>query len=198
MKPLGERQQPVRYWDLEKRIQGLEWKIQTSSLSLQEEKELVEQVRVLETQRVSMKKLRDLGDSLTELQTETKALGTQAKLRHDELSEIANQSQKFHKQIIDLSSKIKSLRQSADEAHQKYIEYRQQADHIHKKYVGTQQQIRALKEDQERKEKQRHAEKEQALRIETTAKIREKMKRGERLTLEEFKLLSEQEEPTEH
>jgi uncharacterized coiled-coil DUF342 family protein len=48
------------------------------------------------------------------------------------------------------------------------------------------------------KEKQQYAQKGQALKNQATAKAREKMKRGEKLTLDEFKLLSEEEEATQH
>jgi len=198
MRPLAERKPTNRLQDLEKRIKDIDWKIQTSSLPLQEEKELVEQVKLLETQRIAHKQLLNLKDKLIEVQTEAKAFGTQAKLKHDELSQLASQSQEFHNHLVETSGKIKTLRQSADQAHQKYLELRQKADKSHEKCVETQKQSKSLKEEMESREKRQYAEKGQALKDQATAKAREKMKHGEKLTWDEFKLLTGDEEATEH
>jgi len=198
MKPLAERKSTHELQDLEKRIQDIEWKIQTSSLPLQEEKELVEQVRLLEIQRVAHKQLLDLKNKLVEAQIEAKALGTQAKLKHGELSQLANQSQEFHNHLVETFDKIKTLRQSADQTHQKYLESRQKADKSHEKCVEIQKQIKSLKVEMESKEKQQYTQKGQALKDQATAKAREKMKHGEKLTWDEFKLLADEEEATEH
>jgi len=198
IRPLAERKSTHRLQDLEKRIKDIEWKIQTSSLPLKEENDLVEQVKLLETQRVAHKQLLDLKDKLIEVQTEAKAFGTQANLKHNELSQLANQSQEFHNHLVETFDKIKTLRQSADQKHQKYLEFRQKANKSHEKCVDIQKQIKSLKEEMESKEKQQYTQKGQALKDQATAKAREKMKHGEKLTWDEFKLLSDEEEATEH
>ena len=197
MKPIAGRKSASRFQELEKRIRDIDWKIQTSSLPIQEEKELVEKVKELETQKTSHKRFLKLKDKLVETEIEAKAFGTQARLKHDELSELAKQSQDAHTQFLDTVNRIKPLRQSADEAHQKYLELRQKANETHEKYVETQRQIKALKEEMADKEKQQYAKKGQALRDQATARAREKMKRGEKVTFDEFKLLSE-EDATQH
>jgi len=198
IKALAPKIPSVGLEDLEKEIQGLEWKIQTTSLSVKEEKPLVDQVRVLEAQRAVHKRLQELTEKLFERQVEAKALGTQAKLNHEKLSQLAEQSQKFHQKLMEVLNSIKILRQSADEAHQKCAETHQRADKTHEKYVEIQRQIRTLKQELGKKEKERYATREQALREEATRKAQEKMNRGEKLTWDEFKLLTEREEATEH
>jgi uncharacterized coiled-coil DUF342 family protein len=198
MKPIAERKSASRFQELEKRIQDIDWKIQTSSLPIQEEKELVEKVKELETQKTSHKRFLKLKDKLVEAQIEAKAFGTQARLKHDELSQLAKQSQEAHTQFLDTVDRIKPLRQSANEAHQKCLELRQKANTTHEKYVEIQRQIKSLKEEMTSQEKQQYAQKGQALKDQATARAREKMKRGEKLTLDEFKLLSEEEDATQH
>ena len=198
MKSLSERKPQTRLDDLGKKIQDLEWKIQTTSLSVKDEMVIVEQVKRLETKRAVYRQLQELKNRLLELQTETKALETQAKLKHEELSQLANQSQEFHKQIVENMSRIETLRQNAGQAHEMYLEFRQRADKTHERCVETQQQIRSLKEELRTKEKQQYVEKEHMLREEATTKAREKMKRGEKLTWDEFKLLTDEQEATEH
>lgn len=198
IKALEPKKPSTRLKDLEKAIQSIEWKIQTSSLSVKEEKTLVDQVRILEVQRVAHKQLQELTDKMIEMQTEAKALGTQAKLNHEKLAQLAEESQGFHEKLIGVLNNIKSLRQNADEAHQKYVGIRQKADKSHERYVGIQRQIRALKDELAKKEKEHYGARGRALREEATKRAREKMKRGEKLTWDEFKLLTEQEETTEH
>ena len=132
------------------------------------------------------------------MQVEAKALGTQAKLKHDELSQLAKQSQEFHNRLAEALDKIKALRQSADEAHRKHLELRQEADKSHGKFIEIQKQIKSLKEEIESNERHQYAQKGQALKDQAVAKAREKMKHGEKLTWDEFKLLTDEEESTEH
>ena len=198
MKPISERKSASRYQNLEEKIHDIDWKIQTSSIPVEEEKELVEQVRALETQKTSHKRFLKLKDKLVETQTEAKALGTQARLKHDELSQLAKQSQEAHAEFVDTVNRIKPLRQSANEAHQRYLELRQKANTTHEKYVEIQRQIKSLKEEMADVEKQQYVQKGQALKDHAIARAREKLKRGEKLTLDEFKLLSEEEGATQH
>lgn len=197
IKTLAQNKPSTRLEDLEKEIQDLDWKIQTTSIPVKEEKTIVDRVRLLENQRAVYKQLQELTDKRLELQAEAKSLGTQAKLNHEKLSELAQQSQKFHEQLIEIIKNTKSLRQAADEAHQKHLEIRQKANQAHEKYVEIQQQIRVLKEEQAKREKEHHTKREQQLLEEATKKAQEKMKRGEKLTWQEFKLLTEHEEATE-
>lgn len=197
IKTLAQNKPSTRLEDLGKEIQDLDWKIQTTSIPVKEEKTIVDRVRLLENQRAVYKQLQELTDKRLELQAEAKALETQAKLNHEKLSELAQQSQKFHEQLIEIIKNTKSLRQTADEAHQKHLEIRQKANQAHEKYVEIQQQIRVLKEEQAKREKEHHTKREQQLLEEATKKAQEKMKRGEKLTWQEFKLLTEHEEATE-
>jgi len=178
--------------DIQKDIEDLEWKIQTTPLSVKEEKVLVDQVRILENQRVIHKQLQELKDTATTMQTEERALATRAKLSHEKLTEHAEQSQKFHEQMVDLQTRAQNLKTEADTAHQNYVELRQKANETHQKYVELLQQIRSLKQEIQKKDEEQQAKRQQQLREEATKKAQEKMKRGEKLPWEEFKLLTEQ------
>ena len=54
------------------------------------------------------------------------------------------------------------------------------------------QQIKSLKQEIQQKEKEQQTKRQEQLREEAAKKALEKMKRGEKLTWEEFKILSEQ------
>ncbi len=199
---LAPKKPKVRQADLEREIENLEWKIQTSSLPVKEEKALVDRVQALETQGVVYKQIDQLNDRLFQRRTETMALQTEAKLKHQELTTLADQSQQLHTRLTETFDKIKNLRQSADEAHQEYLENRRKADETHQKIIELQQKTRTLKQEREEEEKQQYELRGQALKEEAVKKAKEKMNRGEKLTWQEFQLLTEQDEAdaeaTEH
>jgi uncharacterized coiled-coil DUF342 family protein len=202
VRTLAPKKPKVRQADLEREIENLEWKIQTSSLPVKEEKALVDRVQDLETQGVVYKQMDQLNDKLLQLQTETMALQNEAKLKHQQLTTLADQSQQLHTKLTEVFDKIKNLRQSADEAHQKYLEHRQKADETHQRVVELQQKTRTMKQEREQKEKQQYELRGLALKEEAAKKAKEKMNRGEKLTWQEFQLLTEQDETdaeaTEH
>jgi phosphoserine phosphatase len=177
--------------NIESEIEKLEWKIQTTSLSVNEEKLLIDQVRVLETQLSFHKQMQELGNALFELQTEEKALETRANLHHEKLSELAEQSQSFHEKITEILSKVDVLRVEADAKHQKYVEFKQQAQTVHQEQTGLLRQIKSLREELRQMEEKKQAKRQRELRKDLMEKASEKLKQGEKLTWEEFKILAE-------
>jgi len=178
--------------NIQKDIDSLEWTIQTTSMPVKEEKALVDQIRILESQRAIHKQIQELKDTLVELQTEEKALATKAKLHHGALAELVEQGQEFHKQMFELLTKAQNLKSEADATHQKHMEFRQKANKVHQKFLELLEQINSLKLEIKKKEDEQQAKKQQELREEAVKKAHEKMKRGEKLTWEEFQLLAEQ------
>jgi len=178
--------------DIQKDIDSLEWKIQTTSMPVKEEKVFVDQIRILESQRTIHKQIQELNDTLIELRTEEKALATKAKLHHEALAKLAEQGQEFHKQMLELLTKAQNLKSEADAAHQKHVEFRQKANEVHQKFLEVLEQINSLKLEIKQKDEEQQAKRQQELREEVVKKAHEKMKRGEKLTWEEFQLLAEQ------
>jgi phosphoserine phosphatase len=178
--------------DIQKEIDSLEWRIQTTSMPVKEEKMIVDQIRVLESQRAIHRQLQELKNTLVELQTEEKAFATQAKVHHQTLAELAAQGQKFHEKMLELLTQARNLRSEADAAHQKHVEFRQKTNEVHQKCLRTLQQINVLRQEIQQKEETLQAKKQQGIREEAVKKAQEKMKRGEKLTWEEFQLLAEQ------
>jgi len=177
---------------IQKDIDGLEWKIQTTSMPVKEEKVLIDHIRILEGQRAVHKQIQELKDTLVELQAEEKALATMAKLHHEALAKLAEQGQGFHKQMLELLTKAQNLKPEADTAHQKNMEFRQKANEVHQKFLEILEQINHVKLEIKKKDEEQQAKKQQELREEVVKKAHEKMKRGEKLTWEEFQLLAEQ------
>ena len=174
-----------------KRIEAIDWEIQTNSLPVKEEQELINQVRKLETQLVAQKRIKKVKDQLYELRTEQRSFGTEAKTVHEKLSDLADQSQRYHTQMITLLEESKNLQAEADEAHKNYVESRQLAQQKHEKCVELMGQIKAIQHDLKDSADKKKAKREDELKQELEERAIEKLKNGEKLLWEEFQILAE-------
>jgi phosphoserine phosphatase len=177
--------------EIEEEIESLEWKIQTTPLAFKEEKALINQIRPLEAQLLGYKQMQKLKDDIFTLQKESGALEAEAKLHHEKLSELAEQSQAFHEKRIKALDQIRTIKVEADVAHQKYVWMKEQVQEISQKYVELSRQIESLEQKLRQAEGEKKAERQTELLKDLEDRAREKLKRGEKLTLEEFKILAE-------
>jgi len=191
VRSLTERKPSQSMHGIQREIEKLEWKIQTTSLPVKEEETLINQVRQLEAQLVVHKQIEKSKEELMELRAEEKALETEAKTYHEKLSELAEQSQKFHEEMLENLNKALGLKAEADSTHQKYVEIKQQAQNLHQKCVELLDKIKTFEKDLQEAEDKRQAKRRRELRKELEERALEKLKRGEKLTWEEFKILAE-------
>jgi len=177
---------------LENEIEKIEWKIQTDSLSLDEERKLIERVKSLETQLEAYREIKNVKNKILTLQEEVETLKKEISSRNEEISEVAKQSQRFHEKMIEKLEKIKELQAEADAMHKRYVENKEKAKAFHSKYVETLGQIKGLREIIRKREEAEKAKQIASLRKKLEKEALDKLRRGEKLTFEEFKLLAEQ------
>jgi len=176
---------------LQKEFESVEWQIQTTPLSLEEEKELVEHVKQLEIQLNIHRKLGRLNQKMLELQAELKAIKVKNRHYHEKLTETAQKSQRIHEKMLEKIAEAKKLRMEADNLHRLFLQTRERTKPLQEKIMEILDRIKRLKEEireEEEKEKKRI---EEVLREELEKRAREKLKRGEKLTWEEFQVLAE-------
>jgi uncharacterized coiled-coil DUF342 family protein len=176
---------------LQREVENIEWMIQTTSLSLQEEKELVERVKQLEAQLNIHKKLSQLNQKRLELQAELKAFGAQSKLYHEKLVETAQKSQGIHEKMLEKVGEAKKLKLEADSLHQIFIQVKEKKRSIQGEMAEILNQMKKLKEEVRGEEEREKKKREEALLEKLESQAREKLKRGEKLTWEEFKIITE-------
>lgn len=183
---------PARsHQDLQRQLENLEWKIQTTSLNLQDEKELVGQVKQVEVQLNIYRKLQQISQRVNEQRTGLKALNTEAKLCHERLTRIAQQGQEIHQKMLTKIEEAKKIRSNADSLHQTLVQTLERLKPIRHEMDEILNEIRKLRgEVREGKEREKR-NLEEALRDELEKRAREKLKRGEKLDWEEFQLLAE-------
>jgi uncharacterized coiled-coil DUF342 family protein len=172
-------------------IQNLEWKIQTTSMTLSQEKRVIEQIAELEKQRAGYKQAESVWNEIKTLQHQLRNMRTEEKETHRKIAHLAEQSGQLHQTLNEKGENIPKLKTDADEAHKKYLGAKKQAQKAQERCMPIMAQVRALvlriKTEEEKKKTKRQTE----LMQELEKKALEKMKRGEKLTWDEFKILAE-------
>ena len=188
---LSEKRPSKSLQALQEEFEDTEWKIQTSSLSLDEEKELVEEARQLEIQLNVRKKLQKLSDKAFVLKTETRALSNQGKLCHEELTKNAQKSQEIHQKMLEKIDESKKIKGEADSLHKDFLQAREEIKPLQNEIYEIINQMKKSKTEIREEEEKEKKEGEDAIRTELEKQAREKLKRGEKLSWEEFQILTE-------
>jgi uncharacterized coiled-coil DUF342 family protein len=179
---------------LEKELQAIEWKIQTTTLDLKEEKILVEEVKRLETQLSAYRKIDLQNKKITELRKELKTLETNADAAHQELMDAAQKSQELHAKMIAKIDQAKNIKAEADNIHAMYVQVREHAKPLREEVKKLLAQKRMLQEAMRKEDEDKRKMAEQALKETLGSQARNKLQRGEKLSWHEFQLLAEEDE----
>lgn len=177
--------------DMQKEFDEIEWRIQTTSLDMQEEKRLMERVRQLETQLSVYKKIDQHVKKISELRKELDPFEAAADAAHKELTGIAERSQDIHAKMMAKIDESKDIKGEADRLHNAYIQAKEQVRPLHeeiKKLTEQKRKLQAAVREEDEKKKKRL---EQALKEKLGSQAKDKLQRGEKLSWDEFKLLTE-------
>jgi uncharacterized coiled-coil DUF342 family protein len=202
--------------DLQEELDAIEWKIQTTSLDLQEEKRLIENVKQLETLLSAYKKIDAQNKKIKDLVVQRKTIEDEADVFHNELTELAKKSQDLHSKMIEKVNAVKISRAQADGLHQAYIKTKEDIVQMYVKIAELTGQLRGLRTAMYEEEKLRRMaaqlayrerekaykereivakeqqlvvkEKQQAIKDKLGAEAKEKLKKGEKLSWNEFQL----------
>jgi uncharacterized coiled-coil DUF342 family protein len=187
--------------DLKKELGDIEWRIQTTSLDLTEEKKLIENVKQLETHLSAYRKIEKQAKRISDLQQGLKTLDETGDKLHTELSALAQKSQETHQKMLAKIDEAKRIKTEADSLHQTYLQARENAKQLNEERRKLAEQKRKLQESQNqlydsqrRQDDAARKTVEQALKEKLESEAREKLQRGEKLSWGEFQLLAEDDE----
>lgn len=170
----------------------IEWQIQTSSLTLQEERLLVEQVNQLETQLDIYEEINNTKEKIGMLRDAIGKMNTVAALAHTHVLELAQKSQEFHQKMVNVAEKIEALQIDADVYHQNFIQSREKYRKIYEEYAEVKQEIEIIEEELAEKEEQEKLRRREETRNKIKADALAKLEKGQKLTWEEFRLLADE------
>lgn len=161
-------------------------------------KELVEEVKQIETRLNVYKKLERLSQENVHLQAEIKALQAKGQSCHEALTKIAQRSQECHEKMQSKIEELKKIEAEADRLHQTFAETRTKTRPIQGEIATTLDQVRHLKGEIREEEEMEKRQTEGIIRDELERQAREKIRRGEKLTWEEFQIIAEKGMDTEN
>jgi uncharacterized coiled-coil DUF342 family protein len=179
--------------ELQKEFEGIEWKIQTTTLDMQEEKRLIENVKRLETQLNIYKKIDQHINEIVELQKELETLEKTVDKAHQELTETAKKSQEIHTKMIAQISESKIIRSEADSLHGAYVQAKERVKPLREEFKKLAEQKKKLQDALRKEDEKRKKNAEKALKEKLESQARNKLQRGEKVSWDEFKLLADSE-----
>ena len=214
IRELKEKRSGVPRHELQKQFDAIEWKIQTTSLDLKEEKRLIDEVKGIEIQLNVYKKMELHSQKISSLKGELKAFTDQADAFHKELTANAKKSQEIHATMQAKFEEMEKIRTEASTLHlmylqgkglikplheeitrvwelrQKIIEENRKIYEANKKLYksGRRQQDDARRQLRERDESEKKA-KEHELKEKIGSQAKDKFERGEKVDWRELQLL---------
>ncbi len=189
---------PGGYRSAKETIDRLEWKIQTESMPTKEENQIIEQLKILESQLIVHNhvrvKVRDRKTKLLDMKAKIMAIRMRADDAHKKVVALADESEQYHNKLMELVNSIKSFKAEADDAHKKYVENIEKARQLQEDYIETGGKIQALRRELEgmqtmQTESRTKAQEAYRKKIEEAAEA--KLRAGKKLSFEEFRAMME-------
>lgn len=177
---------------LMREIAEIDWKIQTTPLSLEEERKLIERVKSLESQLSFYRKLNSMIAERESLRRRLDEIRGEIASLKERVVEAAAKGRSFHERMIECFKRADELRAEADKIHEEYRAVKEKANALRLRYRGLLNQISAIKSLIHEEEERKRAKAISALKERVEKEALEKLKRGEKISFEEFKILAEQ------
>jgi uncharacterized coiled-coil DUF342 family protein len=182
---------------LQKELDDTEWKIQTTTLDLQEEKKLIENIKQIEPQLKIYKKMKQQNEKIAELRKELKILEANADTYHRELTTTAQKSQEIHTTMLAKISESENIKREADNLHCAYLQAKEKAKPLNAEMKKLIEQKKKLQDVMRKEDERKKKTVEQALKEKLSVQAKEKLQRGEKLSWDEFQLLAEDDSKTQ-
>ena len=183
--------------ELQKELDSIEWTIQTTSLDIKEEKKLIENVKHLEMQLDAYRKIDKQKKKTTDLRKDLKELDEKADLFHQELSGIAQKSQDIHQKMLVKIDESKKIKLEADSLHSAYLQAKEKAEPANQEWRRLMERRKKLQDSLREDEEKKRKTEQRVLKEKLGSQAREKLQRGEKLSWDEFQLLTEEDSQTQ-
>lgn len=182
---------------LERKIAKAEWTIQTGLIDPKEEKRLFEEIsrmeRMLEESKVkrgTLKRLRDLSARIDDNKNALEKNAEKTKFLMRRRTALA-------RQMRTLAREYRKLQRLGDVSHEEFVRARVRQREIEDKRILVISRLKALGYKERTARQAAVKKRERALKRRVAATAAEKMKKGEKLSFEEFRMLMEQDTASE-
>jgi phosphoserine phosphatase len=172
-------------------LERLEWKIQTTSMRPEEERALISRIAELEERLRLQERVENLRMRLRELRKSVKELDERGDSLHEELMKTVEESESYHGEMMKLVEESSKIKSKADEAHKKFVEAKNALRNIQDRYIALLATVKSLKKREAEARRKGKEEKLEELRRRLESEAEEKLRRGAKLSFDEFKILVE-------
>jgi uncharacterized coiled-coil DUF342 family protein len=177
---------------LKKELKALEFKQMTSVLTVEKERELIEQLSDLQKQIKEREKALEANDEVRNAIRGLREAKDKAEGHHRQVGELAEKAQTEHDEMIKLYEQADTLRKEADAAQEKFIETKLKADDEHKKHIEHIRQVHdydKILTGLKQKARKARKKKEETQAMKEAEDIFDKFKKGEKLSTEDLMAL---------
>ncbi len=177
---------------IKRRIERLEWEIQTKVLSPKREEELVKEISKLEEELKKWDEVDALIRMKKEIQGKIDELKKEAQAFHEALLHYAKESEFHHSQLMDIINQLKKLEPDFDNVKKKLEEARRNAEALKTEIDARKKAKKKELEEERKKIEEEMKKKEAAIREEMKTKARElwnALQQGKKLTTEELMII---------
>ena len=176
----------------QKEIKNLEWKLQTQTFSLEEERILVDRIADLDQKIEGLSEFKNLSKEKIKSFHNVRKLKNQMYKTIREMNGFVKESRIHHKKMVEAFSKANTVRKEADTIHADIQKIKTQADLIHSEFVEKIKLKRALsnkiKKFSQKLQAEQKSRETKAIKEKST-NVLQKTKDGKKISFEDFKSL---------
>ncbi len=181
------------------RIRRLERQLETTPFLTKEmEKQTLQQLEELSSEFEKLEQFKDLRSEFRDIQSKLRHMQTEIKTYHTSVTTLAQESQIHQDKMIAATKEAKKIKEEADASHAEIIALSSTISAIRKELDGLTQEVKKVSSEvgeqtqAARKAKKTEAKKVREQRLDAKAEeILVRYKDGDKLTLDEFKVLME-------
>ncbi len=180
--------------EAQNRVNDLDWRLQTNPTNIEEEKKIASEIIKLQIIIEKYSRVESNKKEIQRLQDEIDVQRKEIDLVGEQIKRAVNQSQVHHKEMIQRFQESKELKNHADNTHRDFLEVKKEINDIREKLINKREILSKLEYEIKKLdslEKEVKSEKEEERVTKIVTRTQRKIKDGEKVTFDEFKLLLE-------
>ncbi|MEM2369440.1 MAG: hypothetical protein QXH51_00810 [Candidatus Bathyarchaeia archaeon] len=177
---------------LETEISNLEWTIQTTPLSLTEEKRIIAKIKSLEEQLYFYRELNSMRDEVQTIKKNIEEIKEKINSCVNAIAEKISERQKLRGGLAKILGEINEIKLELEKINREYYDKRDRVSELRSKHKDLISQIIAIKKGIKEEKEKRKIDRESALKEKIKKEVLEKIESGKKVSFEEFKVFLEE------
>jgi|GEM_PF-6672123 uncharacterized coiled-coil DUF342 family protein len=179
--------------EVERRLQEIEWRVQTSPTNVEVEKRLMEEWKRLEGERLSYEEIKSLRKNLLDAIAQRNSLKLSLASSRESLGKLLESRRGLREAMEASWAEDRRLRSEIEGLQRQFLERREAIDRLDQEILALSSEVEGIRgrlAEIERKAKERRMK-------EVAEEVRERMNKGGKITLQELQILLEVQEGEE-